>query len=926
MIKKILLFLALFVVLAGGAGVAWFKFMRPVDAFAAAKAAMDKGDLRAALIELRSAVRKDPNNAEAHFRLGAVQLRMGDAVAAERALRQARDNGFDPRAITPLLAQTYMAQGKTRELLRDFPTDGLAPDQLGPILVMRGMSHLQLNELDPAYEAFLAAEKVMPQAIEPLLAAARVQLARRDAAGAEARVDRALVLNGKSADALVLKAQLLNLKGDRRNALSALDAAIVQAPNMLAARLERANLLVAAGDDAKAKDDVATVLRLQPRSAGGIYLQAVLAARARDFATADAALTQIQSILPRFPRGYYFLAVVKFNLGQAEQAIDAATKFHSRNPDDLDGLKLLARIELVAQRPEKAIEVVSKALSAGGAPDAEVLDLLGRAYAQSGRRALALETYEKAAALAPDNADILTRLAAVRLGLGDSGGAARDLEQSLDLSPKKADTGEALIVAALANGEVERAATALERVKATGLRSETLGVLEGMVRTGELQFEQARSAFIDVLRDYPGSVRARLNLARLANMEGKRLEAERYLGEILKQEPANEQALSALIGTLVADGRVDRAVPVAEAAHAAAPGNNNITAALADLYLRNKEPRRALEMVEAAQKDKSPAPQLMVARARAQVALGLLREAQEGFRDMLAVNPADAGARRALVEVLLRDNSPDAAKALLREGLATSPGHPALVQTLVAIDIQQNNTDAAFATLAELQQDPRNLKATRGLKGDIFMTARRYADAAAAYRADFKEDPSAELMGRTANALSAAGQTAEAQSLLGEWLTQNPDDGNVAMVLVSMELAEKRHEQAETLLVKILEKQPNNVIALNNLAWIYHQKGDPRARGVAHKAYLLGPSPQVADTFGWILTTQGEAVLALPLLRAANAQLPRDPTVAYHYAVALKEAGKTQEALTVLRPVVAGDARFDERGDATKLLEALSRL
>jgi tetratricopeptide (TPR) repeat protein len=215
---------------------------------------------------------------------------------------------------------------------------------------------------------------------------ARVLLARRDFQGAEARVDRALSLNARSPEALVLKAQLLNLRGDRRNALSALDTAIQQSPGMLAARLERANLLVALGDDAKAKEDVTTVLRMEPRSAGGIYLQAVLAARAREFQAADAALTQIANLLPRFPRGYFFLGVVKFNLGQGEQALDAAQRFVQRNPTDLDGLKLLARIHIAGQRPAEAVQLLRKAIADGVTADAEVFDILGRAHAQEGRQ------------------------------------------------------------------------------------------------------------------------------------------------------------------------------------------------------------------------------------------------------------------------------------------------------------------------------------------------------------------------------------------------------------------------------------------------------------------------------------------------------------------------------------------------------------
>lgn len=926
MLKKMILALVVLGVLAGGGGVAWFKFMRPVDPFGAAKAAMDKGDLRTAQIELRNTVRTDPNNAEAHFRLGAVQLRMGDPVSAERSLRQARDNGFDPRPIVPLLAQTYMAQGKFRELLKDFPLAQTPQDTQGAMLVMRGTSHLQLGEIDEAQAAFLEAEKAAPAAVEPPLSMARVLLARRDFQGAEQRVDRALTLNARSPEALVLKARLLNLRGDRRNSLSALDSAIQQAPAMLAARLERANLLVALGDDAKAKEDVATVLRMEPRSAGGIYLQAVLAARARDFQTADASLTQIANLLPRFPRGYYFLGVVKFNLGQGEQALDAAQRFVQRNPTDLDGLKLLARVNIAAQRATEGVQVLRKAIADGVQADAEVYDIMGRALAQDGKPREALEAFEQAAKLAPENADIVTRLAAMRLGMGDATGAARDLDTSLELSPRQVDANEALIVAALAAGDIERASTALERAKQSGLKSENLAVLEGLVLSGQLKFDAARAAYINALRDYPGSLRARFNLARLANMQGRNGEVEQYLGDILRQEPANEQALTMMAGVFASDGRLTRAISLAEAARTAAPANPGVAALLADLYVRNNEARRALEVTDAAMKDlQTPPPNLILARARAQVTLGLLKEAQEGFRLILAADPSDIGARRALVEIMLRDNSPDSARALLRDGLAAQPGHPALIQTLIGIDLREGQPARALTTLAELQKDPRNLPASRGLRGDIYMNGNNFVAAAQAYLDDFNEAPRPDLVLRAANALGAANRPAEASRLLTDWVAKAPDDMNARLALISYDIAARRHSEAEAQLTQVLEKQPLNPVALNNLAWLYHLKNDPRARALAQRAWLLAPSAQVADTLGWILTSQGEAVAALPLLRQAARELPNEPTIQYHLAVALSEAGIRDEAITILRPLAAGTATFDEKDDATRLLERLNR-
>lgn len=921
--KKLVLLLVILIVLGGGGAVAWWKFGQKADPFATAKMLMEKGDLKTAQIELRNSLREDPNNAEAHFRLAVLQARMGDAVAAEKEFRLARDNGFEQRAVLPLLAQTYMAQGKFRELLKDFPVEQLPPEQAGPILVLRGLAQLQLNDLDAALATFESAEKVTPNSPDPLLSTARVLIAKRDYASAEAKVDRALSMNAKSGEALVLKGQLLNLAGNRDKALATLDSALDVAPNTLAARLERANILIATNNDAKAKEDVDFVLRAEPRSAGGVYLQGVLAARSKDFQGADVAFTKIVSLLPRFPRGYYFQAIVKFNLGQAEQAADAANKYVSRSPNDIDGVKLMARIDLAMQRSDHAEDVLTKAVGAGLA-DADTLDLLGRAYAQGGKQVLALQTLQKAAELAPENADILARLAAARLGLGDAGGATRDLEHSLELSPQRKDTGEALVIASLAAGDVAKAAQALDAVKKGKSDPNVVGILGGMVKMAQLDFEGARGEFAGVLRSQPQSVPARMNLARISALQGKPGEAESMLGEILRQDPANEQALSNLLGILLNDGRVGRAIAVVEAGRAVAPSNTNLIVTLADLYVRNRDGKKALELIDYAQKTQSGNRLLQAARVRALTAAGLPKDAIEAMRVIVTGAPTDVAARRALADMMMNNNDVLGAKTSLRDGLKLMPGNVQLVQALAAIDLRVAGPDVAAKSVDDLAKDPANAEAVKGLKGDVFMAGARYLDAVADYTAELKASPTVGLVLRLSAALSAAGKPEDAAALLSDWYARLPNNMEIGQLLATNEIAARRNEDAEKLLVSLLDKAPNNVIALNNLAWLYQQKSDPRARAMAQRAYLLGPSPQVADTLGWILATQGEPATGLPLLRQASLQLPNDPTVQFHFGATLKALGQVDQAAAVLRPLVMGKAEFEDRPTATKLLQEIT--
>ena len=922
--KKLLLILLPILALVVVSGGVWWKYGRNRDPFANAQVLIDKGDLRGAQLELRNIVRLSPQNVTAHFRLGQVELRLGDPVAAEKELRQARDMGFDARSVNLLLAETYMAQNKNKELLREFSTQGLPPEQASPLLIMRAAAQLAIGDNAAAQASAAEAERLLPQSVEAQLNSARIALALHDLTGSEQKADRALSINPRAADALLLKGQLLNLRGDRVRAIEMFGAAIAAAPNLISARLERANALVSGGEDAKAREDVDAVLKIAPNNALAVYLQGVLLARAQDYPGADAALTKLGSMLGRFPRGFYFLAITKYNLGQGEQAADAAAHYLAHDPNDPEAIKLAARIELASRRYPHAIEILSKAMDIGQA-DAEILDLLGRAYSLNGQPVQAIQTLQRAAALAPDNASILTRLAAVRMGMGDATGATSDLEHSLEIAPTGTNAGEVLVTAALSSGDLDKAVLALDRLKQQEGDSEAAGNLGGMIKMAQLDLDGARTVLSDVAKRFPKSIQTRINLARVLVVQNKPKDAEQLLNEVLEQEPANIAALNALVPIVLADRRVQRAVAVLETAHGAAPLDAGVTLALADLEIHTNDTRKALALVDQNLKEQSTNTALLAMRARLLLILGQSAEARDSYRQILDLEPGNMEIRRSLADLLLSANDNDGAKALIAEGLKAVPGDAALMQYYVATVFRLDGLNAALALADRLAADPANQPAARLLKGDVYVSAGRFAEAVATYGAELRSAPSAALVLRNTAALGAAGRTDQAAQGLRDWLAVHPDDTDVAAALASLDLVARRFYDAETHLQMVLNKRPNDATALNNLAWVYQQRNDPRARGMAQKAYLISPNPQVADTLGWILTSQGNAASGLTLLRQAAALQQDQPTVQYHLAVALNATGRREDAVAVLQPIVLGATNFDEKQEAAGLLQKLQQ-
>ena len=122
-----------------------------------------------------------------------------------------------------------------------------------------------------------------------------------------------------------------------------------------------------------------------------------------------------------------------------------------------------------------------------------------------------------------------------------------------------------------------------------------------------------------------------------------------------------------------------------------------------------------------------------------------------------------------------------------------------------------------------------------------------------------------------------------------------------------------------------MEQQPENIVALNNLAWLYHTQNDPRSVERAQQAYDLAPDrPEIADTLGWLLLENGDPERGLVLLQEAAGKAPHIPAIRYHRAVALAKNDRGEEARKELERLLRDHSGFDEEGDARSLLTQLS--
>lgn len=898
-----------------------------------ARAAQQRGDLRAAQIELRNAVRGNPNSGELRALLAQASLDLGDGDTAEKEARAALERGFDRTRSTALLMRAYLMLNRGRDLLRDFPEPAAdAPAALAAtVLAYRATAHFGQNQREEGIAAANAAMERDPNNADAQIAGFVAALAGGDRAAAEAALDRALAIEPGNNDALMRKAALQFERGELRQSVETFGRVIAATPGHTIARLRRAEALIRLGDDAAARADVDATLRTAPNLPMGLFLRAMLQGRAEQWREADQTLTAISQQLPNLPDGLLLLATVKRQLGQLAQAEDAARRHFARRPEDPRGARLLAALEMQGNRPDAAAGTLTR-LAQRGAADVEALDMLGRAHMAAGRPREAAQAFARAAEAAPNNPGLLSRLAAAQLTAGNLGEMARAAEAALRLEPDGPAARQMLAIAAFGRGDLSQAEAELARLDAQARQGEMASVITGSVQVVRLDFAGARTSFETALRTAPQSVAARLGLVRLALTEGRFEEAERLLGEVLQRDPDNAEALGRLTG-LLNGPRPREARAVLERAQAANPGEQALFIALAGALLRANEAERAVQVLdsEPARAGRRGAIGLM-ALAEARAALGQWAEAEAASRQALAAEPTSVPARQQLANILLRRGEVRTAETLIEEGLRNAPGNAALQGSLVGLAQQSAGLDAALTVADRLAARPGAMPAAAVLRGDLLLGARRAAEAAEAYAAMAARAPSETLAIRQAGALGLAGRQAEAATVLRAWLERAPDSIGALAALSQFDLVAGRTAEAERALERVVATQPRDAVALNNLAWLLAERGGTaelaRARELAERAYFLSPTGAVSDTLGWVVLRQGDAPRALPLLRQAVAlsvtpQGEPDRSKAFRLASALAATGERAEALRLLDGALGGNAGFPERVAAEQLAARL---
>jgi len=423
------------------------------------------------------------------------------------------------------------------------------------------------------------------------------------------------------------------------------------------------------------------------------------------------------------------------------------------------------------------------------------------------------------------------------------------------------------------------------------------------------------------LADNPEDARALTLAGTFHRVVNERAEAKAYLERAVSLDPGHVPAHLLLATLLGEEGLSEQAELRLQRVLELEPGNSTALMALAQLAA-NREDYVAAErhLIAAVGNADSPAPRL--ALTRLYLSTGNLDDAriQVDAAYRLAASEPAVLATRALV--MVRQGDTAGAVPLLREAHAAMPENQVVVSLLARAQIAQNDLQGARQTLRAAAETMRTAELIL-LLADLELRQERPAEARRLYEEVHAQSPSSVSLLGIARAVQAMGEEG-AEGLARDWLLSNPEDLVVREYLGSLLVSAGRSLEALAEYERILELDPNHVVALNNGAWFAHLEGRPESLAYARRAAALAPdSAAVLDTLGWILARQGEPEEGIVYLGRAVDLASTEPSIRYHLARTQADLGSADDARATLEAVLAGATEFPEREEAVALLESL---
>jgi tetratricopeptide (TPR) repeat protein len=484
----------------------------------------------------------------------------------------------------------------------------------------------------------------------------------------------------------------------------------------------------------------------------------------------------------------------------------------------------------------------------------------------------------------------------LRLGDGDS--AIREYQEGITKDPKKKATYQKRVIEVLMRQgkRPEAAAMNTQILKENPEDNDARGLAATfLLDSGDIA--KALQELQRVVTRAPDNPVSRYNLGRAHAAHREWEQARQQFQKAIDLRPDYVMARLALAQLQVSLLEYDAALKTAEAILAIDKGNVNARLIESAALMGQRKYGDSRVMLDGMLKTNPASQDVLFQLGVVNLAEHKYKEAEDSFRRAYQLNPANSRGLMGIVETHMAQNQTDEAIRLLQQESEKSPNRVDLLLALGNTAVRAGKYDYGIQTFNRvLGMLDKGSKAQGDLYLRIGETYRRKGD------------------------LNGAIQSLQkAREVL-------PDNIVVLSTLALVLDIAARRPEARQVYEATLKIDPNNGVALNNLAYLMAETGGDldEALTKAQRAKQLMPDlAEISDTLGWIYLKKNLSDNAIDIFKQLVNKMPDHSTYHFHLGMAYSQKGDKSKALEQLREALKYNPQKDEKQKIEQLITRL---
>lgn len=883
--------------------------------YAQALSYIEQQQFSAAVIELKSAIQQAPQNAEYRLALGNLYLKTHNVVSAQKELLRAKQGGIAPEIVALNLVRASYHSALHEEVLSLYTgdTDPQLAEPLNSYLkTYRALSELELGATDRALQLFneTAGSEFTDIAN---FAQSNILIPAAQYADALSKAEAIATDSPLYYESLYLQANLLLMTEQYPAVNTVLEQYLAAQPQNLKAQLLAAQSWLKQQQLEKAAKHIDVVLKVMPEHAYSNYLKALTEFEGKQFTAAKELIEKAINNGYKTAPARIVAALSNYQLGLDSQALHHLSSIE-RQLDIYPAAKKLYIGLLVRSGNTADASTMLKNVDITD-QDLQLVATTAFELAKQGSDDAARELVTKYQNAGYSDLESLTTMGMLKLGIkGQEAAGLNDLELALQMDPSKDKTrlvlaGRYLRLKQYAKAE-ELADAWLENPE-TAVAGYNLKAYSSVLQQ---RMDDASSLYNKALDIEPENPLANLLKATVLAYNKDYKNSQTVLKALLSTHPDYLPAISQFFNVSRELNDEASAIQHAEKVVKDNPENYPVRLFLARYQYLQKEYTKTLELLSQVDTAQHLPPSHWLMLINANFTLNKSNDAVRVAQNWFKSSPQDVRAAATYAELLRKLKRNTEALSIVEQQLLRQPEQPGLLMMKLTLLAETQQFDKALEFINQAPKDFAAQAEVKIIQGKVQLNSGQRSAALNTFLASYTETPEHMTALLITDLYQKDLSTRQAIEFLEQHMKQHGTTPSVEAYYANMQIM-SAPEKAESIYRDLLQKSPDNLILLNNYAWMLmnNNKADQALQYAEQALKVDAENADVNDTYGAILVKLNRASDAISYFEKALKLQPGHSETTLNFAEALILLDKKSRAAELIDSVTSDDPRLTQR-------------